>query len=307
MQFTIIEELWFGDFSDEAAEKEAAHSLAAQAAKIVGLRPFPLAAQRLMAVARNPDYSVATLQEIVEGDPSLAARLLRLVNSSAYGLRRKCTSVQHAIMLLGGRALADLAAAVAVFDMVKNKADAQLNAMREHACVVAGLARQLAVSNALPSDDVFTCGLLHDLGKMLQLQLGDDSYPQLVREVEHRRDALHVLERERYGFDHAVLAGHVLRSWSIPDPVPQVVAWHHQVTRAYQHGGQPATMVSLLRLADRMAYELEINEGEPDEERLASLAKDEAVAYLGLPVDTLESMWLDLQLTAMESRLLASS
>jgi HD-like signal output (HDOD) protein len=63
-------------------------------------------------------------------------------------------------------------------------------------------------------------------------------------------DQLHLREREFLGYDHAVLGGHVLAKWGLPDPVPKVVAWHHQPARAYQQGGPVAVLVAVLRIAD---------------------------------------------------------
>jgi len=300
MDFSINEELWFGDFTDDQAEQLAAASLAAVAAQITGLRPFPAAAQKLLTVSRDPNYKVAALCEIIEGDPSLAARVLRLVNSAAYSLRARCTSVGHAVTLLGAKAIGEVAAAIAILDMFR-EGSGHAAQLRVHLLAVASLARQLALLSGQPAEDVFTCGLMHDLGKLLHLQVSEEESSALFESVQPGRDTVHLAERERYGYDHAVLAGHVLAGWEIPAPVPQVVAWHHQPARAYRSGGSIATMVSLVRLADRLSYDL-LSNPNPDAQLLDQFARDEAAVYLGLSRAQLADEWDRLLVLAMEAR-----
>jgi len=301
MNFSIEEELWFGESSDDEAERTAGASMTARAAKILDLRPFPASAQRLIALAADEDSSVAEMQHVIETDPALATRLLRMVNSAAFALRARCTSVQHAIVLLGRRALSELGVAMAVIDMFRDGGDRQRRWLRQHSSGVAGIARQLALHLGLPSADLLTIGLLHDVGKLLELQMGTDDYPVLLEEAGGQRDTVHVLERKRRGYDHAVLAGHILRAWQIPDPVPVVVAWHHQASRAFKAGGTVAQQTMLVRLADQLSYAF-LENTEPDECLIGRVAADEAAGFLGLSAKRLEEIWTELLAVSQESQ-----
>jgi len=92
MEFTVMEDLWFGDLEDPA-QQLAANSFVAQLAEMHGLRPFPLAAQKLLTTIQDPDYKTSTLEQIIESDPALAVRGMRVVNSAAYALAKKCAAV----------------------------------------------------------------------------------------------------------------------------------------------------------------------------------------------------------------------
>ncbi len=301
MAFTVFEELWFGESPDSDAERAAAESLAAQASRILVLRPFPASAQKLLALTNDPDSSVKQMQQVIETDPSLAMRVLRMVNSAAFGLRARCTSVPHAIVLLGRRVLGELAIALSVLEMFKAGTGPHQLWLRQHSSAVAGIARQLAMVLALPAADLLTIGLLHDIGKMFELQLGDDDYPDLLDQAGGERDAVHLLERTHHGYDHAVLAAHVLKGWKIPEPVPTLVAWHHQASRAFKAGGDLARQTSLIRLADQLSYAFEETAGQ-DEEMYGRIAEDEAATYLGLSASKLIEIWTELRSVSVDSQ-----
>jgi hypothetical protein len=97
---------------------------------------------------------------------------------------------------------------------------------------------------------MYVSSLLHDLGKLMLLRGDDPEYYALLETTPS--EALHLEERQRYGFDHALLAGHVLSAWKLSQPIPRVVGWHHQPGRAYPASGDVPKMVALVRLADHL-------------------------------------------------------
>jgi putative nucleotidyltransferase with HDIG domain len=300
MSFTIDEDLWFGGRSDEDAQQNAAESLAALSARVHGVRPFPLAAQRLLDVTADEHATIHEVSQVVEADPALGAKLLRLVNSSAFGLRIPCKSIGHAVSLLGLKKLGELAAAGVVLDMFEDEVEENGDRILRHGAAVAAIARHLAPSVSLSSEEMFIAGLLHDVGKLMMLQSEEDGYAELLEECTDKWDAMHAHEQAAYGFDHAVLGGYVLREWRIPEPLPRVVAWHHSPTKAYEVGGRVGAMIHLLRLADRLAYEVAASP-RPTSPLLEELGRGESASYLGLSPNVLELAWPKLERLARES------
>ncbi|HVW27117.1 MAG TPA: HDOD domain-containing protein [Polyangiaceae bacterium] len=296
----IDEELWFGDYSDAEAEKKAAESVAATVGRVVGAKPFPVAAQKLAEATRDPDCSLIQVVRILERDMALSARVLRLVNSASFALRTPCTSVRHAASLVGTQKLNQLATTAAILDMVDHTS-VHASRILEHSAVVGGLCRYLGVHLGLPADELFTCGFLHDIGKLMLLEVEGKKYGELLTEVGAEYDAIHLYERELFGFDHALLAGHVLSRWSIPDPVPKVVAWHHHVTRAYEQGPRWASLCSVLRLADLLSYALT---SEDDEAQVERAARSESASYLDISAAQLAAIWDELRNLHERSRAL---
>lgn len=287
MKWEIDEELWYGVSSDEQAEARAAKSMAARMGRIVGAKPFPAAAQRLSQITQNPNCSMDEVVGVLESDPALSARLLRLVNSVGYSLRTPCTSVRHAASLVGTEKLNQVASTAAILDMYESSGERAAELL-EHATVVGALCRYLAFHFGLPPDELFTCGFLHDIGKLMLLETEGAEYLDVLGRERPEFDVTYIEERKRYGFDHALLAGHVLAAWNIPHPVPKVVAWHHHVTRAYAESTEISQMVSTLRLADAMSFALT----RPDAEaQIETLARMEAASYMDISEGQLAAMW----------------
>jgi putative nucleotidyltransferase with HDIG domain len=286
----LDEELWFGKL-DDRAEDLAAASLAARVGRILGAKPFPAAARRLDELTRGAACSIDEVVRVLEGDPALSARLLRLVNSVGYALRVRCSSVRHATVLVGTRRLNQLATTAAVLDLFDQSTSIAARLV-EHASTVGSLCRYLAVHLGLPRDELATCGFLHDIGKLMLLDSEGPDYRAILERYAKRADRMHEVERERFGFDHAVLGAHVLAAWNIPEPVPKVVAWHHQPARAVQNGGMVAAMVQALRLAISMAFELAQTKRA---EAIETLASSDMAMYLEISAPQLAAMWGDLE------------
>jgi putative nucleotidyltransferase with HDIG domain len=290
------EDSWFGG-DDREAEIRAEQSVAAVGARIVGAKPFPVAARRLEELTRNPKARLEQVVSVLETDPGLSVRLLRLVNSAGYGLKVRVTSVRHAAVLVGTRRLHQVATTAAILDLFETSNQTAV-ALLEHAAVVGSLCRYLAVHLGLPHDELFTCGFLHDIGKLMLLDTEGDKYAELVRNYGDAPDQMHIQERRLFGFDHALLGAHVLKAWNIPEPVPKVVLYHHQPARAMQDT-LLSSMVYTLRLADNMSYALAL---ESDEEGVALIAESEAAQYLEVSEPQVAAMWSDLRALAERSR-----
>jgi HD-like signal output (HDOD) protein len=293
----VDEELWYGSSTTEEAEERAAASLAGRVGRVLGAKPFPASALKLARLTRDPRAQMDELLAVLESDPALSARLLRLVNSAGFALRTSCTSVRHAAVLVGNARLNQVATTAAIMDMYSSSAKHATRVL-EHATVVGALCRYLAFYLALPSDELFTCGFLHDIGKLMLLDTDGANYEQLLDEAGDEPDRVHLLERERFGFDHALLAGQVLAKWNIPDPVPQVVAWHHNAAHAFGVSSKLGQLVSAVRLADGMSYAFRA--GKP-EVSIELLAKTDAAQYLGVSEPQIAAMWDEMAALALRA------
>ena len=147
----VNEDLWFDTSVDEEAEAKAANSMAALVGRILGAKPLPIAARRLAELTRSPNARIEQTVRVLESDPALSARLLRLVNSAGYALRARCGSVHHAAALVGTRRIHQVATTAAVLDLFDASSETAVRLL-EHAAVVGALCRYLAVHLGLPRD-----------------------------------------------------------------------------------------------------------------------------------------------------------
>jgi putative nucleotidyltransferase with HDIG domain len=296
---STLEDFWFGEDAVDEADHAAADSVAALVARVHGVKPLPVAANKLARVAKDPETPVASIAKILESDPGLLSRVLRLVNSASFGLRVPCKSAKNAVTLLGPKRIAELAMASAVLDLFDDTSG-QSGAILEHALAIAAIMKRLAQKCEMNVEDAFTCGLLHDIGKLMQLQIGDDGYAALLASGDDKCDDVHLREREAYGFDHGVLAGHMLRLWNVPSPVPEAIGLHHHMARVFSAAAPIADMVHLLRVSELLSGAA--TAPRPDDDVLDALVKDESVSYAELSRDDLISLWGDVHAALATSK-----
>lgn len=253
---SVVEELWFGVPPEPVAELEATRSLAAAVAAAKGLKAFPAAASRAISTLEDPEADIGLVEHALEADPALTSTVLRVANSAVYKPVCAITSVRDAVMRLGMRTTRDLVIGVAAMGLFKD-ARGVAKRFRSHSVRVGAIARVLAITWGMKQDDdAFLCGLLHDVGKLLTEQVSELSYEALPRDALESPDGVHGAERERLGYDHAVLGAHVLDGWGLPASVVTTVALHHAFGVACEDSPEVGLNVALLRLADRIEYEL---------------------------------------------------
>jgi HD-like signal output (HDOD) protein len=250
----------------------------------------------------SEDYKVADLRQVIENDAILTARTLEIVNSAAYGMRGRCSSITLAIRLLGSNGVRDLAVAIAGMEMY-DTADLRARTLRDHNAVVGSIARFMARKRGVPNiSDLYTCAVLHDIGQLLLLQLYGEEYGQLVDlGVEEN---LCQRERDRYEYDHALLAAHMVSKWRIPDPVPTVIALHHDLRRARSLGSEIHHLVAQIRLADELAESFLYHQDDDDEDLIRVVVGGDAAKVLALGEEELTGLWYDIQAVTIQTKYL---
>lgn len=287
----VVEELWFADPEAEAETSFiASQSLSAKVATITGLKTFPVVAHKILQILSQPNYRVIDVKNALEEDPSLGSGILKMANSAFFAGYKGISTMEQAFVRLGSRSVRETVLAVATMNMFPDVKDNAGKAIRDHCAAVAAIVQALARDFAPKyTDGIFVSGLLHDIGKLMLLDTKEHTYSAdaLNDPFSPDKDALE--ERQSLGFDHGVLAGHVINAWKLPPPIPTVVAWSHQISRAYSER-DTATMVSLLRLADCLE-KLAASVPEDYEKGLERLVQSEAATYLRVDKDALMARW----------------
>jgi putative nucleotidyltransferase with HDIG domain len=296
---SILEELWFGEDDAHAITAQAAASFAAALADLEGLRPFSEVARRVLDQVSDKNFEVGRLQAIIEQDPALATKVLRLANSAAFRPREACISIKQAIMVLGSRTLGEVATSLSMMAMFADMSGIG-RTVRDHCASTGALVRSMAMHRANAGSSSYIVGLLHDFGKLLLIQAQPATYLKIHGNSLAEADTIHLREREVLGFDHAVLGAHILSKWGLPDPVPKIVAWHHQPARAFAAGGIVALHVSLVRLAEKLDRFLS-QEALPGAEEMERIAATPECVYLGFRARDLEEMWDELRQVKQEA------
>lgn len=188
---------------------------------------------------------MALIAEQLMADPGLTVRMLRTVNSAAFGMRQEVTNLQHAVSLLGRARVEALVLAAAVGDAlppmqgVDGRAFWHTSARR--ACLAKGIAAQLHPASSFES---FTAGLLQDMAIPLLEQSHPGRYAALFAEAQSNPDvSLQALEREAFGFDHAQVGAVMAESWDLPEGLITAIAGHHEDGRGAPHAVEAVARV----------------------------------------------------------------
>ncbi|MBW9266517.1 MAG: HDOD domain-containing protein [Candidatus Thiodiazotropha sp. (ex. Lucinisca nassula)] len=200
-----------------------------------------------------PNYSVATLGDIISQDTDLSARLLRLVNSAFFNLKVPVETISRAITIIGTNELRNLVMATTAARIFTG-IPGDLVDMTEYwrysitAGVIAGeLAKRC---NVLHSERLFVMGVLHDIGRLaIYLKMPQESRDILL--ITGGDDILLPdAENDVLGFTHMDVGEALLRKWKLPESIVSVVAHHHRPasTQVFR------LETSLLSLAALLAY-----------------------------------------------------
>jgi len=214
---------------------------------------------RILKVLDDPGSGAGDLAEVVRLDAPLTARILRLANSPYYAGRGELTDIHRCISVLGYRTVRQVAICVTVATSVISAAAVaggrlDYKELWRHSVVTAALSKRLAELTGHPDpEEVFTAGLLHDLGKFLLEIHAPDSYWRVIRNSRRGGGTLCDAEHKAFGFDHAVLGESFGVSWKFP-PVFQLCCGQHHRSPAPQAATKlDSQVLALVSLGDYLA------------------------------------------------------
>lgn len=236
-------------------------SLEQAVARLQELPALPLVVSELLASFDDPDVELGALAAQIANDQALAAKTLRLANSSFYGLQSKVRTISQAIAVLGFdsvRALVVGAGLIGNFDAARHKGF-DFRAFWRHAIGTALCARALARRGGSPPELAFVAGLLHDIGRLVLVTRFPEQYAQVVAQRALRDCTLLEAERTELGIDHAQVGRALTQHWRIPEQICQAIGSHHQPMEQ-DYGG----LASVVHAADAIAHGLDLSGSQDD-------------------------------------------
>ncbi len=194
------------------------------------LPPISTTTLKLIELLGNDDYQTGDLVPLIETDVSLAARCLTTVNAPVFGLKRSIASVQHAVTLLGARAVLDLALQLSVrgtYNKALTGYASSPDDLYKHS-LYSAIGARLVATRLIPSakpQQAYTAALFHDVGKLVFSEFLSEQ----VTEPPPPEQITHFLrfEQSMFGIDHAAVSAEIALEWHLPDTLVQAVAYHH--------------------------------------------------------------------------------
>jgi len=198
---------------------------------------------RLRSVVNSPQTSMSDVAQVIVHDPAITARLLKLVNSSYFGLVAKVDTMTHAINLLGTQQVHDLVLATVVVDSFSGFSNDSLNIYDFwfNGVYCAVTARLLAFHcDGLDTERPFIAGLLHRIGHLISYhQLPEESLASV--ELAKQKDwPLYLAERDVLGFDYAQLGAELMREWQLPQSLQIITEFQTEPLKALKYTKETA-------------------------------------------------------------------
>lgn len=191
------------------------------------LRMQQAAAARLLPILDDPLVGAKEVAEIIETDPAMTARVLRLANSAFLGVQNPVVSAAHAVTVIGFSVVRSVAVSTAA-GLFEGRRSTLPTDFWGHSVRVAAASALCGPVCEVSRGDAFSAGLLHDIGQALMFRFDPPNYRQLLLGVEVDSEVHLKQERRSFGMNHAELGALALEEWKLPAELVEATAEHHR-------------------------------------------------------------------------------
>jgi HD-like signal output (HDOD) protein len=267
----------------------------------VNIPTIPTVLTEITNIFNSPDGSAKQAAAVIEKDPAIATRVLRLVNSSFYGLKNPVSNINLACSILGLKVIKNLVVQATVLQTFGSSPEVRgfdAKWLWDHSFKTAVACRMIAerspVGAGLGKDDAYTCGLIHDIGKLILIDSQADRFGEALRASQKQKVPLAKAEGETFGFNHAHVGGLLASRWKLAPNVQAAVMYHHS----------PATNAEdwargfLVKAANTMAHKAADG---TDGGYIGDRCDDDTMQALGLSPDQMAEVLAATKLARMEN------
>ncbi len=225
---------------------------------IDNLPSLPAIVSRLIKVVNSPDSSADDAAKLIERDPALTSKMIRLANSAFYGIPRSISSVASAVVILGFNTIRSLALSASVIKMFSSVRSTVIDKDRfwKHSitCAIAAktIVRHFMNIRMMDPESAFCAGILHDIGKLIFSEYVNEGYQEACQYAATNKIPLLEAEKLILGIDHAEIGRIIADKWALPLDLEYSLVYHHKP----QDADKLSELVTTVHLADVMAHRL---------------------------------------------------
>ncbi len=212
--------------------------------KLNDIPTLPLVATKVTELINNPNSSSADIAQVLKKDQVLTAKVLKLINSPYYAIPGGVSDVQRALAYLGFNTLAQLVLGLSVFSLFPGEGDNEFSLYEfwQHALATAVCSEVIAKRVKHPKpEECFTCGLLHDIGKVVLHQVSNEMLTKIVKLAKQKQVSFLEAESELDFPSHSFLGEYIAEKWGLPQIIRSVIRYHHVDVR------ETATILSSMK------------------------------------------------------------
>jgi len=253
------------------------------------LPTIPVVAIKVMQLIESESATAEELAKIVASDPAVAARVLKISNSSFYGCQRQIQTLSSAIVVLGFSTLRSLVVAASVKQVYRPYGLTE-KMLWEHS-FAAGLAARIIAgqTRAVNEEEAFLGGLFHDIGKIIMNTLDRNKFQEVMQHCYNEGISFSAAEKGIYPFSHDEVGAYVVKKWNLPETLSACILQHHDLEFSIEDPPALVALTAVAALADQFCLKLGIGCREPQEQldlsgskagRLLKLSGDRASSLL---------------------------
>jgi diguanylate cyclase (GGDEF)-like protein len=212
----------------------------------------PAIAVKIVDLVKRDDFSFRQLGTIIESDPALVARILRLANSGFYAAPKTVNSIDKAIALLGVNSLKNIALSFVLSEAFRGKRGASFDFDRfARRAITAAVASQLIAAEInFHSDETFITSLLQDIGVAAMFLADKGEYLNVLDERLVSHQPLTIIETQTFGYNHQEVGAELLKMWGLPESVYLPIRYHHETRNVPP---KIEKLCSVIRASDRLS------------------------------------------------------
>ena len=205
----------------------------AQIKKSGNLPTLPEILLKLLEACDNEATPLSAIASIISKDPALSFRVLQLVNSSFYGLRRTFTGVEQAVVYLGANSIKNIAVTTCIHQVFERKRfktikHFKISTFWWHSLMCATLARRIAKKTHYGNlDEAYLSGLLHDIGRLILVSTFPKEHESFLLDTEDVQNELWA-EKQLIGITHCEAGAWLVHNWKLNSLLADAIRYHHE-------------------------------------------------------------------------------
>ncbi|MFH1491440.1 MAG: HDOD domain-containing protein [Pseudomonadota bacterium] len=226
--------------------------------KFKDIKTLPHVAIHLTRLISSNDSTMQEFEEVVRMDPTLVLRVLNMVNSAYFGLRKRVDSISRAIVFIGLKNLRNMIVTSAmkeVFDRSSGEGEEVFSrsSLWLH-CAAVGVCGKMISERIFGNmgEDIYLCGILHDIGLIVEDQAAPDLFLKACNAYRGGTKTFTECETALIGVDHCEIGYRLTRDWKIPEDVQEGIRFHHKA----QAQDSPSSIAGVLKISDYLVSKM---------------------------------------------------
>jgi putative nucleotidyltransferase with HDIG domain len=220
-------------------------------------KTLPHIAIKLTKLISDENSTMQDFEKMIKMDPTLVLRLLRGANSPYYGLRQKVNSISRAVVVIGINNLRNMIVTEGLKELFKDKKSENVfsrNRLWLH-CSAVSICSQMIMERifGLNGEDAFLCGILHDIGMIVEDQTEPDLFYRVCNTYDKNSKPITDYEKEIVGTDHCAIGYLLAKDWQLPIEIQEGIQRHHKMLDHVS----PSSLTGVIQLAEFIVSQLD--------------------------------------------------